>query len=265
MWLTGDPLKPQDTHLRTGLSLPSDATTLPSYSQTKTKHSKWFHLFIIKNLLKISNMSDDILGAGTDMKKNKTPSLHLKTRTGDVFMTSTFDKVEECDRGVNKNQLHQEKFLRMKANNQKFQMIWELSLNALRQCFSRFRKHESHLEGLIKYRSLYPIHPPPLLSQLGQDSKMAFPTLSQAMLRFLSWKLYFENRCPKATVVRNPLTSLTSYTLSWEEVGRLSFKSSSFCSSEGELQMRKAEQWEKGGIYKKGDRAKIIFSHHQVR
>lgn len=42
-------------------------------------------------------MSDDILGAGIDMKENKTWSLHFKTRTGDIFMTSTFDKVEECD------------------------------------------------------------------------------------------------------------------------------------------------------------------------
>lgn len=119
----------------------------PAQLLSKTKHSKWFHLLIIKNLLKNSNVSDDILGAGTDMKKNKTRSLHLKTRTGDVFMTSTFDKVEECDQQestpsgkISKNGGQQSETL------QAFQTIWELSPNALRQCFSRFRKHESHLE-----------------------------------------------------------------------------------------------------------------------
>lgn len=53
-------------------------------------------MFLIKNLLKINHVSDNILSAGTDMKKNKTRSLHLKNRTGDRFMTSTFDKVVEC-------------------------------------------------------------------------------------------------------------------------------------------------------------------------
>lgn len=38
----------------------------------------------IKNVLKIKYVSDNILGAGTDRKKNKTWSLHLKNRKGEA-------------------------------------------------------------------------------------------------------------------------------------------------------------------------------------
>lgn len=90
---------------------------------------------------------------------------------------------------------------------------------------------------LVKAQIAAP-HPLPIIADsvsLGYSSKIAFLTISQAMLRFLSWKLHFENHCPKAFIVHNPLTSLTSYAISWKEVRKLSLKSSLFCGSEGDL------------------------------
>lgn len=48
-------------------------------------------------------------------------------------------------------------------------------------------------------------------SDLRKGSKMCISTISSAMLRLLSWKLYVETLCPKASIACNPLTSFTSY------------------------------------------------------